>query len=38
MDEILQEVTTEDHVYPRVTAAVETGKQRREIHRCVLRI
>lgn len=36
--EILQEVTAEDHVYPRVAAAVETGKQRRESHRCVLRI
>ena len=36
--EILEEVTTEDHVYPRVTAAVETGKERRQSHCCVLRI
>lgn len=35
---ILEEVTTEDHVYPRVTAAVETGKERRQSHCCVLRI
>lgn len=35
---ILQEVTAEDHIYPRVAAAVETGKQCRESHRCVLRI
>lgn len=36
--EILQEVAAEDHVYPRVTAAVETGKERRQSHCCVLRI
>lgn len=35
---ILEEVTTEDHVYPRVAAAVETGKERRQSHCCVLRI
>ena len=36
--EILEEVTAEDHVYPGVTAAVETGKERRQSHCCVLRI
>lgn len=35
---ILEEVTAEDHVYPRVAAAVETGKERRQSHCCVLRI
>lgn len=35
---VLQEMTAENHVYPRVTAAVETGKKCRQSHCCVLRI
>lgn len=35
---ILQEVAAEDHVNPRVAAAVETGKECRQSHCCVLRI
>lgn len=38
MHEILEEVATEDHVNPWVAAAVETGKERRQSHCCVLRI
>lgn len=36
LHKILEEVATEDHVYPRVTAAVETGKECRQRHCCVL--
>lgn len=36
--EVLEEVAAEDHVYPRVAAAVETGEQRGQSHCCVLRL
>lgn len=38
MHKVLQEVAAEDHVDPRVAAAVEAGQQRRQGHRSVLRI
>lgn len=38
VQKILQEVAAEDHVNPRVAAAVETGKECRQSHCCVLRI
>ncbi len=38
VSEILQEVSAETHVDPRVTAAVQTGQQRRESDGRVLRI
>ncbi len=38
VSEILQEVSAENHVDPRVTAAVQTGQQRRQSDGRVLRI